>query len=325
MLMSSQALAAAVAIPLAVLTLTGRVELWHVLVGVSVLGVADAVHWTSRNALTYDLVGPGTVLNAMAVNYLAFNMLRVISALAGGFLIASVGTGGAFSLAAMSNLLAMALLSRLRTPPVAIRRRDPLLTTVWEGLRFAMKPGPHRSLLLLSLIGEVFGYSHMVMLPVMARDVLGVGATGLGYLWAAAGVGGFLANLALASQGDIRAKGWLLMGGTAGYGLFLMLFAVSPWFGLALLFIGVAAASAVTYDVTLSALLHMAVPDQVRGRVMGIYSMTWGFMPMGGFQAGAIAGVLGAPFAIGIGGAVLLLAGLRTLPLVRRFNSQAAG
>ncbi len=184
--------------------------------------------------------------------------------------------------------------------------REHFWQVVSGGIKYTWGNATLRMLLLLSLLMEAFGFSHMIMLPVMARDVLKVGAIGLGYLSAAGGAGAMVSTVMVAGLGDYRNKGGLLVGTAATTGLFLVFFAMSPWYVVSLGLVAVVGASIMAYDVTMATLLQLLSPDEVRGRVMGLYGLTFGFTPLGGFLAGAIATAISAPFAIGMGGVVIM-------------------
>ena len=149
---------------------------------------------------------------------------------------------------------------------------------------------------------EGLGFSHFVMMPVMARDVLEVGATGLGYLSAASGAGAMLSTIAVAGLGDFRNKSGLLVAMAACSGLILVLFAFSPWFVVSLIAVAAVGASLMAYDVTMGTMLQILATDALRGRVLGLYGLTFGFTPVGGFVAGTIATIASAPVALGLFG-----------------------
>ncbi|MBI4233528.1 MAG: MFS transporter [Chloroflexi bacterium] len=309
-----------VALALAMLTLTGAIQLWHILVAAFLYGTVMAMLWPARNALVFDLVGRRALLNANAANFMAMSAMRIVSPLAGGLLIAATGVSSAYFLICTAYAIALGLLVRVPRQLGGPQGGQPVLGVLQGAIESAFRPGVLRSLLFMSLLTEVFGFSYHFMLPVMARDVLRVGASGLGLLTSAGGAGGLAATLLVASLGDVRWKGVLLVAAAAGFGLFLVLFAASPWFPLSLVLLGMAAAMAATYDTALGTLLQSIVPDRMRGRTMGLYVFTFGFTPLGGFQAGAIAGFLGAPIAIAVGGALVVANALRLLPLARQLG-----
>jgi MFS family permease len=174
--------------------------------------------------------------------------------------------------------------------------------------------------LLLSLVTEAFGFSYLHMMPVMARDVLHVDARGLGYLTAMGGVGSVVAMTALASLGDFKHKGWLLVASTAGFGAAIIGFSFSTWFPLSLGLVAVVAGLSNMYDSTISTVIQLTVPEEMRGRVLGLYVSTFGTNLMGGFLSGSVASLIGAPVALAIGGGIVAVNGLRHGKVMGRFG-----
>jgi MFS family permease len=170
-----------------------------------------------------------------------------------------------------------------------------------------------RSLIILGLVGEIFAWSHEAMLPVMARDALEMGPTGLGYLYSAGSVGALIASVILSTRSDIANKGRLMMAGYIGLGVFLVLFSWSPWFLLSLFLLGVTHFLGVASFTILDTMLQTSVPDGMRGRVLSLQSFSFGLSNVTGFQTGAIAALLGAPVAITIGAGIVAAHGLRML------------
>ena len=165
---------------------------------------------------------------------------------------------------------------------------------------------------------EAFGFSHFVMIPVMARDVLHVGPSGLGYLSAASGFGAMVSTIIVASLGDYKHKGALLVATAGAAGLSLVFFAVSPWFLVSLVAVTMVGGSLMAYDVSIGTVFQLLAPDAVRGRVLGLYGLTFGFTPVGGFLAGAIAFPVSAPFALSIFGVLIVANILRiSRPVIR--------
>jgi len=175
----------------------------------------------------------------------------------------------------------------------------------------------------LSFFTSVFGSSYQVLLVFFAEDILEVGATGFGLLEGAAGVGAILGTLSIIKIGAGRYRGVAIIGGAAAFGVFVSLFAVSRAMPVSMATLFAAGfASGIYLNVGMTA-LQMEVPDELRGRVMGIWSMTWFLAPVGGFFAGVAASMIGVSTTVTVGGlsvagfAVLLFAlssELRSLP-----------
>jgi MFS family permease len=312
-----------IALGLGLLVLLDMINVGLLLGAVSLQSISGVIQTPARNTLVADLVPRERLVSANAANFMALGIIRIPFAIAGGLLIAYLGIATCYFLMTGVTLVAVAVIAGLKVPPRAAGNA-PMLRTMQEGLHYAMRPGPIRSLLLLSVTTEGWGYSHAHMLPVIAKNVLEVGSSGYGYLIAATAAGQLIMNLFLTSRRDIAHKGWLTVGATFGYGLFLVLFALSPWFPLSLLLIFLAGGVGIAYDVGLVSLLQSIVPDAMRGRVLGVYTQTLGANSLGGLQAGAIAGAVGAPFAIGLGATLVMLNALRLAPLARQLNGKPA-
>ena len=304
-LLMSQQLRALALLVLGLLIVSDHIELWQVLAVALLQGMFQAIALPANNALIYDTVGRSLLLNAMAARLAAFNLTRILGSLLAGAVISILGVGACYLLVASILLTGPWILLFLHTSRPASHAREPVWRNLVEGLSYVARTGSLRSLLMFSLLMEMFGFSHFVMLPVMARDVLQVGATGLGYLSAAGGVGALAGTLAVASLGDFKAKGAMLALTSGGAGLCLLLFALSPWFAVSLILLALVGGTIMAYDATMATLLQLLTTDAMRSRILGLYGLTFGFTPLGGFIAGVVATVLSAPFAIGMGGAII--------------------
>jgi MFS family permease len=290
-----------------ILIITGGIQLWHMPILALVQGMFMATQIPASNALAYQLVGPHRLLNAMATRLTAMNISRVIGSLIAGTLITTYGVGSSYLFAAMSSVVGMSILWFIKGTFKEPVNENPFWQNIRLGLRYVWVVTPIRKLLLLSLLMESFGFSHLVMMPVMARDVLGLGADGLGYLSAASGIGATLSTLTVASLGDFQHKGKLLVFTAIGTGLTLILFAFSPWFAISLIMVALVGALIMAYDVTMSTMLQITSASDMRGRVLGFYGLTFGFTPIGGFVAGSIATAFSASIAVGAGGVIIVL------------------
>ncbi len=289
----------------AVLVLTERLVLWHLLSVAFLHGVLVSVQMPAGNALIYQVVGPHRLLNAMAARMLAFNGARIVGSVIAGALISTLGIGSCYLFVAGSMYLSPMLLLMVRGTFRSTLERDTFWRSAREGIRYAWANGHVRMLLSMSVLMELFGFSHTVMLPVMARDVLKVGASGLGYLSAASGVGAMLSIVVIAGLGDFQRKGALLVVCAGAAGLALLLFAASPWYQVSLVAVALVGAMLMAYDATMGTTLQLLTSDAVRGRVLGLYGLTFGFTPLGGLLSGTIATLASAPVAIGLGGVAI--------------------
>jgi MFS family permease len=254
---------------------------------------------------------------------MAMNMSRIIGSLIAGALITNYGVGSSYLLAASGSFLGLGFLWFVKGSFQASSQREPFLQATSQGLQYIWGAKNIRGLLLLSLFMEAFGFSHLVMMPVMARDVLNVGATGLGYLSAASGIGSTLSTLTVAGLGDFKSKGALLTGTALCAGISLVFFAFSPWLAVSLVMVALAGGSLMAYDVTMGTMLQLISQDEMRGRVMGVYGLTFGFTPVGGFLAGSVAAALSAPIAVATGGMIILVYIASMFRFIVRINPRA--
>ena len=309
---------ASLVLALGVLELSGNIALWHLLVAAVFQGGCNAVQLPALNTMIYRIAGPQRLLNAIAARMMAMNLSRLVGSLAAGGLIAKFGVGSCYLYAGSSTYVAVALLLLVKGTFRDPSNREPFWHSMGQGLKYVWSNKPIRMLLLLSLAMEAFGFSHFVMIPVMARDVLHVGPSGLGYLSAASGFGAMVSTIIIASLGDYKHKGALLVATAGAAGLSLVFFALSPWFLVSLVAVTMVGGSLMAYDVSIGTVFQLLNPDAVRGRVLGLYGLTFGFTPVGGFLAGAIAFAVSAPFALSIFGVLIVANILRiSRPVIR--------
>ena len=266
-----------------------------------------ATQLPASNSLAYQLVGPDRLLNAMATRLAGMNFTRIIGSLIAGALISRYDVGSSYLFAGGCSVVGFGLLWFIKGSFQSATEREPFWQSVRQGIRYAWQVGDIRRLLLLSLIIEAFGFSHFVMMPVIARDVLHVGAAGLGYLSAASGVGSTLSTIMVSSLGDFRHKGALLVTTAFGSGLTLVLFGFSTLFTASLVLVALVGGCLMAYDVTMGTMLQLLSRDDMRGRVLGIYGLTFGFTPVGGFFVGAVATALTASVAVAMGGVFIMV------------------
>jgi MFS family permease len=326
-MMLSQALSGLAALALGALIVTGRVALWHILLAALVQGVADALNASASNALLYQLVGRGRMINASASTLFSFNLARITGSAAAGALIARWDTGvcylalGGVACAALAPALLVTGKFRATVPA------EPLLRAMLAGLQYAWDHRRVRQLLSLSVVMECFGFAHFTMVPVIARDVLGVGVAELGWLSSAGGLGALAGALLVAWLGDYPHKGRLLLAMAGASAAGLLAFAFSRWYGLSVALSVFLGASLVAYDVLMHTLFQLLAHDAVRGRVFSLYVLTFGFASLGGLLMGTLASLASAPLAVAMGGGVIglvLISRLKSLADLRPMAEEAA-
>lgn len=323
-LIMTQVVALGVALFLTLFTATGWVQIWHIYITSLIGGVVMAVNQPVRQALVYDLVGRGNITNAVALNSAGFNVTRILGPSLGGVIIGLVGVPLCFGLQALGFLWALYASFRIHPPAAPTASSQ---GSVWqnlgEGLHYIRRNETIFSLMFIATIPALFGMPYVQMLPAFARDVLNAGASGLGLLLAATGLGAVVGSLTIAGLGEFRSKGIVLLISSLFFGGLLILFAFSPWFWLSLLFlVGVGLANSISMSVT-NTLLQTTTRNELRGRVMSAFMMTFGLMPLGSLPMGAMADVAGPPLAVALGGAAVALSilGIGVLaPQLRRLG-----
>ena len=308
----TQTLSLLQALLLAVLIWTHRIALWQV-AGIAVfLGTVNAVDTPARQAFLIELVGREDLPNAIALNSSAFNAARVIGPSVAGVLISVLSLAWCYFLNAVSYVAVIWGLLAMRLPP-HVRPEHP--GDAWaqfrEGVRFVRHDRRILALVGMMAVISVFGFPYLVLMPVFARDVLKVGASGLGFMSASVGVGAVVAALGLAAFGMRVGKGRILVWTGPLFGAALAGFAATRALGLSLPVLAVAGGAMILNNAVTNTLLQIIVPDALRGRVMGFFAFVFlGMAPFGAFQAGWLAERIGAPYTVAIGGSVCALASL---------------
>ena len=314
----------AVAGIMAVVLLTGEPPIWAVVVLVAAGGCMLAFTLTTRNAYTYDIVGPEHALNGLSLNQMAMQAGGIGGAIISGALIELVGPGWQY-LAVGASYLGSALVLMVigRSTRTAQPLREPVLQNLVGYLRFLRENRLIFILMCLTSITEVLGFTHMTLLPVFAKEVLHVGPAGLGYLTAVRQAGGLLGLALLANLRDYRRKGLLMFIIATGFGVGLMAFSVSAALVYFIIVLAAVNACAMAVDTLYKTLMQSNVPDEQRGRAMGSWVLSIGVAPVGHLGVGGLATALGAQGALLVNGAVLAgisLVAAIGLPKIRRLE-----
>ncbi|HEV2147082.1 MAG TPA: MFS transporter, partial [Longimicrobiaceae bacterium] len=306
-IVAAQAAAAVLALALALLTDTGRVTVAWIMVLVFLLGTANAFEIPTRQSFFVDLVGEEDLTNAIALNSTAFSATRVVGPAVAGVLLGSVGIAACFYLNSVSYLAVLAGLLAIRLPPFRRPERTAsTLENLREGFGFIRGDRVVRTLVWMIAALSVFGFPYAMLLPVFARDVLHVGAQGLGWLLAASGAGALAGGITLSVVAGRVRRGPLVLGASFAFALAVGAFAFSRAFPLSLLLLAAAGFCMILNNSSVNALLQSLVPNRLRGRVMSVYVfMFLGMTPVGSLQAGALARWVGAPAALAMGAATL--------------------
>jgi MFS family permease len=318
LLIVTQSLLAGFAACLGLLTAFGVVRPWHVALLAALSGTAGAFDVPTRQAFISEIVGDEDLMNAIALNSTVFHGARVIGPTIAGVLVATVGMAACFLINSVSYLGVIAALAAMRVPPrVAASHGEGLWRHLVAGVRYAGRTPVVAAILALVATFSIFGLPYAVLLPVYARDVHGVGPQGLGMLYAASGAGAVVGALGLATFSRTRRRTILALAGLATFALAVTAFGWAPRFAFALVCLVVSGGAGLTFMASCNTLLQSTAPDELRGRLMGIYSFVFlGLAPFGALQAGALAQRFGAPRTITIGALVCLVAVVVAVALV---------
>lgn len=308
-LIATQTTAMLLAFVLAALTLTGHVQVWHIFILASLLGVVNAVDIPTRQAFAVDMVGREDLINAIALNSSMINSARMVGPAVAGMLVASVGEGWCFLANAISYLAVIAgLLSMTMKVHIRVPLPGSTLSSILEGFRYVRRTKPIRSLLLLLGLVSLMGMPYAVLMPIFADQILHGGPKGLGLLMGASGFGALIGALALAAKRGIRGLGRWIALSAAGFGLSLILFSLSRSFWLSMVLIVPAGFCVMIEMAASNTLIQSLIPDGLRGRVMAVYSMMFmGMAPFGALLAGVLAHRIGSPATVMLGGAACIV------------------
>ena len=291
---------------LAALAFTDQVRIGYVMI----LGFVDAamlaVLVPSAMTLVLDVVGEEKLLPALSIDQMVMGGAGILAPLSAGRIVDTFDISWAYVFVAVCQAAAIPLALRLRRKVGREPGRASPLAELKEGMRYVISAPIVRTLFIGILVIEYFGFMHEPMVPIMARDVLDVGAEGLGNIIAAGSAGGLAAALMLSHFGEVERKGRLLILGAVAFGGFMVAFALSRNVPLSFALYGLMYSGIIIYDTTVWTLLQTMVPDRIRGRVLGFRSMTGGTVWLLGFQTGAIAAVIGAPATLVLGGGVVI-------------------
>lgn len=305
----------------ALLITLDAMTLWLLLAITFVGGCLRAMHQPARQSFVFDIVGPNNLVNGLSYVSLSMRIGGIGGSLLAGFLMEWVGADAAYGVLALSyvgSAFSVQLIRAASRPAGTVR--TPLMQNLRElGVEVRRNPDL-RWMLVISAAVEILGFSHQALLPVIARDVLNVGAEGLGLMMALRAAGGIMAILALSSMGQVRRQGMLYLGAVYVFGVSMLLLAAADTFLIAVAVVIVINGMGALSDILSQSLVQTVVPDRLRGRAMGSWVLAVGMGPLGSLQIGALASWLSVGAALSIHGAGLLALGVVALFLFPRLR-----
>jgi len=307
----TQTLSMVQAFVLAALTLTGRVQVWHVLVLAGLLGVINAFDMPGRQALVIQMTSRKDLINAISLNSAVFNAARVVGPAVAGLLLAVVGEGTCFLINGFSFLAVIVSLTAMRIPHGEPRKHAPMWRHLVDGFRYAANHSAVRRVLALMGAATLAGMPGLVLMPFFADDIFHRGSRGLGILMGAMGIGAVVGTLVLARRTRLSGLGKVMVISGLTTGACYLAFAFSPSFYLSLALMPLIGYSVMRQMASANTTIQTLIPDEYRGRIMALYSMTVvGLGPFGSLASGALAGRFGARATMATGGVLALVSSL---------------
>lgn len=305
-LMVCQGLAAGLAVIVSIDVIAGWVEPWHLLIAAFLNGSLQAILNPSQQSLVPRLVPRASLTNAVGLMSAGGNMTRVFGPSLAGAIIGFAGTGEAFLLQAIAMVIAFSMIMTTQLPSDGTRIAANGIRSVLDGIKIVSSRDDLRGLFLLAAIPSFCVFPYISFMSVFAKDVLEIGPQGLGILMASSGGGAVVGGLMVASSRKEHGVGRTLVGGAIAYGIFISCFAASPSVWISVPVLIVAGLLGSYFMSSNNALIQHRITDDVRGRVMGTYMLTWGLMPLGALPLGLIADQIGIQAATIAGAAVTI-------------------
>ena len=313
LLIITQIVSGTAALTLAVLVSTESINRWMILGFSFVTGCCFALASPSYLAMTYDLVGREDVANAVALNSTQFQLSRVVGPTLAGLGFRLFGLAGCFYANGLSFIAVVVALIMVRpnvSPGVSHLKegRHNIWHDLMEGLSYVRNRPRVSSLILLSAVNSLFGAPYFALVPIYARDIFRLGETGLAWMMGMAGLGALFGALLVAYLGDFRRKGWAVIIGGMGAGACVIVFALSTTLTISLIALFGIGFAIVISVATENTLLQKLVTDEMRGRVMSMFMMSFiGTMPIGNIAAGALSQRFGVRYTLAAGGTIVTL------------------
>jgi len=311
LLIATQSISLAQALTLALLTATGRIEVWHIYLLAILLGLVNAFDQPARQSFVLDLVGRDNVVNAVGLSSAQFSSARLVGPALGGLIIANWGIPACFFLNAASFLAVLISLMFLRTRNFySVPRRTSdvrMLGELREGVRFLLTT-PEMAVAIIVMLGNgAFIYSTSSIIPLIAQDALRVGPAQFGLLVASVGLGSLIMALTMASHG--KASQRMLLAAAGAFALVYFSLSLTPSFEVALVQLAITGGSIQVFATTVNSRMQLGSPDHLRGRVMAVFTLlTNGITPLGALFTGFVTAAAGIRTTLAAEGMVCMVA-----------------
>lgn len=308
-LLTTQALSIIPALALGILTSLGIIKVWEVALLAAFLGTVNAVDVPTRQSFLIEMVGKGNVVNAIALNSAAFNGARITGPMIAGLSIEYFGMPACFFINAASFLAVIIALSRINARGETLGRSEGVVSDFMKGIGFISGRKEIKRAMILIAIFSIVGLPYINLLPVFTAEIFHRGAKGLGFLVGASGIGALTAALGIAVMGNIENKTRFMSIAALFFSAALFAFSLSKTFWISIVVIAIGGWGMVSYLAAANSFIQVSVPDELRGRVMSVYSFVFlGLVPVGNSIMGVAADMVGTADAVMLGGLICLLA-----------------
>jgi MFS family permease len=296
---------------MAAIVFSGQLHVWHLFAFTFITGIAWAFNNPVRQSVVPNLIPKHDMMNALALNSAGFNITRIVGPAIGGFMIAHLGGGENFTLQSTFYVGVIAMVAMMNIPAMPARKAVSVRENLTDGFRYVKRHPQLRVQLALAFVPTILAFPYMALMPIFAEDVLGKGAGGFGIMSSAVGIGAVIGTLTLATMKNVHNKGRLMLIAVLLLGTTLVLFSQSRSFELSCFILMITGAAQMVYLTSNQTILQLTIEDEMRGRVMGIYMLSQGMMPLGGLLGGGLADATSAPtavFIMGLGVCAMALA-----------------
>lgn len=291
---------------LATITITGVVQIWMIMLISAVSGMVTAFFMPVFQALLPATVPAESLVNAISLNSISFNIARIIGPVIGGLVMTYAGVGWCFAVNGLGFLVMFAAAMALDMPPRKVVARVGIGRALRAGVDYARRHPLIRALLVLCITMSLFGFPYIVLMPAVARDVLHLDADGFTLLFSSVGAGAVVGGLTLVWAGDVRRKGLLVVSSSCAFGLLLIVLSNVHSFAAAACVLAVAGFAMIICVASLNTLIQVTVADEMRARVMSMMTVSlFGLPTLGAWILGALGDRIGITYALSLGGGVV--------------------
>jgi len=295
---------------LGILTVLNIITVFEIGLLAFLLGVVNAIDWPARQSFVPEFVGKENISSAIAINSGIYNSARVVGPAVAGILIALIGTGGAFLLNGLSYVAVIIALFAMKVELYVPKEKLHPLLAIKEGVAYTFNHSTIRALLIFVGVSSIFAWSYTTVLPVITQYTFHLGATGLGYLYVAGGLGAVLATIIVSAFSKKISPVIRIFGGNAIFAVSIFLFTLTHNFLIALLFLFLSGFGLLFQFATMNATIQMLAAKELRGRVISLYGLMFiGLAPIGSFEIGFLSDRIGTALSIQIGALIVFVFG----------------